>query len=360
VVDPRANGAPELVSVVICAYAMERFERLLAAIDSVLGQAPELGQAPPSGTTARGTPPPQHVDVVVVVDHNPELLEAVARARPGVVAVANAGPRGLSGARNTGIDHARGGLVGFLDDDAVADDGWLAGLRAAFADPAVVVAGGRIDADWETGRPSWFPEEFDWVVGCSYRGQLGGGDGGAGEAGGSAVGAPAARAPAAPVPVRNVIGASMMVRRSAFDAVGGFRTDLGRVGTVPVGGEETELCIRVGARFGRGAVVHVADARVRHHVTAARATVAYVHRRCYAEGLSKAVLARLAGPRDGLSSEARYLTRTLPRAFVRHLLAGLRGDAGGVRRAAVLFSGTWLTAVGWLTGTLSARRLHPS
>lgn len=322
---------PTIVSVVVCAYATDRFALLLAAIDSVLGQAP----------------PGLEVDVVVVVDHNPDLLAAVQRERPQVAAVANAGTRGLSGARNTGIDRARGERIAFLDDDAVAGEGWLERLDASFADPAVQVAGGRIDPDWATGRPAWFPEEFDWVVGCSYRGQTGDD-------------APVGAGAAAPIPVRNVIGASMMVRRAAFEAVGGFRSDLGRVGTVPVGGEETELCIRVGARFGAGSVVYVPDATVRHHVPAARATLAYVHRRCHAEGLSKAVLARLAGPRSGLSSEARYLTRTLPRALGRHLGAGLRGDVGGVRRAGVLLSGTWLTGIGWLTGTVRTRRLHPT
>jgi GT2 family glycosyltransferase len=321
---PRPEGsAADAVSVVICAYALERLPLLLEAIDSVRRQ------------------PGRSVDLVVVVDGNPELLAEVARHRPDVRVVANDGPRGLSGARNTGIAASRGERIAFLDDDARADAGWLAHLDAAFADPAVAVAGGRIEPDWVGARPPWFPEEFDWVLGCSYRGQV------------------AEVASDEVVPVRNVIGASMMARRAVFEAVGGFRTDLGRIGTVPVGGEETELCIRAAARFGAGSVVYVPRSVVHHHVPEARATVGYVHRRCHAEGLSKAVLSRLTGPRDGLSSERRYLVRTLPRAVVRHAWRGLRGDVGGLRRAGVLLSGTWMTAIGWLTGTVTARRLHP-
>ncbi len=311
------------VSVVICAYAMERMPLLLEAIDSVRRQ------------------PGPGAEVVVVIDGNPDLLAEVVRSRPDVRVVANAGQRGLSGARNTGIEASGGERIAFLDDDARADVGWLAHLDAALDDPAVAVAGGRIEPEWATQRPSWFPEEFDWVLGCSYRGQTD------------------AAADGEPVPVRNVIGASMMARRSVFATVGGFRTDLGRIGTVPVGGEETELCIRAAARFGAGSVVYVPRSLVHHHVPTDRATLRYLHRRCHAEGLSKAVLARLAGPRDGLSSEARYLVRTLPRAVARNALQGVRGDRGGALRAGVLLTGTWMTGVGWLSGMVTAARLHP-
>lgn len=51
--------------------------------------------------------------------------------------------RGLDFARNRALREARGTYVAFLDDDTVADAGWLDGLRAALADQpdAVVLTG---------------------------------------------------------------------------------------------------------------------------------------------------------------------------------------------------------------------------
>jgi cellulose synthase/poly-beta-1,6-N-acetylglucosamine synthase-like glycosyltransferase len=51
---------------------------------------------------------------------------------------------GLSRARNTGARAARGELVAFIDDDAVAKPTWLATHAAAFRDPSVAATTGRI------------------------------------------------------------------------------------------------------------------------------------------------------------------------------------------------------------------------
>ena len=160
---------------VICAYADERWDDLLSAIDSVADQR----------VAARET--------IVVIDHNDALLRRLRPARPHVIALPSSGVRGLSGARNTGVGAARGSVVAFLDDDARADRGWLERLLAPYDDPSVVGVGGRVDADWPHGRPRWFPREFDWVVGCSYDGL-----------------------PTRTQPVRNMIGANMSLRGSAF------------------------------------------------------------------------------------------------------------------------------------------------
>jgi hypothetical protein len=196
----------------------------------------------------------------------------------------------------------------------------------------VVAVGGDVRADFEAGRPAFLPPEFDWVVGCSYRGQ------------------PTVRAD-----VRNAIGANMSLRRGVLLQVGAFESSLGRVGVRPLGCEETELCIRAAAMTG-GRVVLQPSARVHHHVPAARTTWAYFRSRCYSEGLSKAAVARLAGTSRGLASERRYVTRTLPAG----VLGGLRDvirtrRTQGALRAAAIVIGLLLTIVGYLVGSAKLR-----
>jgi GT2 family glycosyltransferase len=297
-------------SVVICAFADERWDALVAAVASLHEQ------------TA-----PAH-EVIVVADHNPGLLERARRELDGVTVVANAGERGLSGARNTGVAVATGDVVAFLDDDATAAPDWLACLTAPYADERVLGVGGVIEPDWVDGRPPAFPSEFHWVVGCSYEGM-----------------------PTAPAPVRNLIGANMSVRRDVLERVGGFRSDMGRIGARPLGCEETELCIRAARELPGGVFLYEPRARVAHVVPATRTTWRYFRSRCFAEGLSKARVAALVGAGDGLSSERAYTTRTLPTGVVRGLGDARRGDPAGLARASAIVAGLVMTAAGYLAGT---------
>jgi GT2 family glycosyltransferase len=302
---------PPAVSVVVCTYTDERWDDLVAAVRSVRAQ--DVAD----------------VEIVVAVDHNPALEARVRRELAGVVTARSDGARGLSGARNAGIAAARGRVVVFLDDDCVAAPDWLSRLLAAFAAPDVAGTGGMVVPRWDSARPAWFPEEFDWVVGCSYRGL-----------------------PERAAAVRNPIGASMAFRREALEAAGGFRDGIGRVGRVPLGCEETEVCLRIRARLPGTRILYDPDAVVVHRVPAARARWRYFAARCWAEGLSKAVVTRLAGTRQGLASERRHAVTALPAGVA----AGLRGDdPAGALRAATIVAGLTITTAGYVHGRLARR-----
>ena len=295
---------------VICAYTADRWQLLERAVGSV------ERQDVPS-------------ELTIVIDHNEGLL-ARARARwPAHQVLANRYERGLSGARNTGVDASAGAdAVAFLDDDAQAQPGWLRALTAPFDDPSVGLVAGRVEPEWEAPAPEWFPQEFLWVVGCSY------------------VGLPQTAAE-----VRNPIGASMAVRGTVFDQVGRFVHGIGRVGRVPLGCEETEFAIRAG-RIGYR-VRYEPMSCVRHHVPASRATVSYFLRRCYAEGVSKAVVARSVGSTVALESERTYVSRTLPKGVARSLSERALG------RAAMIVAGCATAGLGYLVGRVSRGRQRP-
>jgi GT2 family glycosyltransferase len=302
------------VSVVICAYTEERWGRLVAAVESA----------------RRQTLPP--LEVLVVVDHNSRLLARVRRELGGTKALANSEAAGLSGARNSGVAAASGDVVAFLDDDAAAHPDWIARLLPHYADSTVLGVGGTIETDWVEGRPPGFPPELDWIVGCTYRG-----------------------VPDSVAPVRNLIGANMSVRRDVLETVGGFRCGIGRTGAVPVGCEETELCIRARRDVG-GEFVFEPAARVSHAVPPDRATWRYFRSRCFSEGVSKAQVASAAGSRDALATERAYTLRTLPAGVLRGLGDAIRGDVSGAVRAAAIIAGLLVTATGYGVGVLRQAR----
>ncbi|MEU0004751.1 glycosyltransferase family 2 protein [Streptomyces sp. NPDC006314] len=308
------------ISVVICVYTEDRWEDILAAVSSVRAQSyPAL-------------------ETLLVVDHNPALKDRLAREykETGAVRVlTNAGPRGLSAGRNTGIAASHGEVIAFLDDDAVAERDWLRRFAEGYADPRVMAVGGRTVPVWASGRrPVWFPEEFDWVVGCTYKGL-----------------------PPGRVRVRNVLGGNASFRRTAFEAAGGFATGIGRDGDRrPLGCEETELCIRL-TRARPDAVLLIDDRAVIHHrVPGPRERFAYFRTRTYAEGLSKALVACSVGAGRGLESERRYTTRVLPAGVARGLRDTLLGRPGGAGRAGAIVAGVLTAAGGYVVGSVRARR----
>jgi len=302
-------------SVIICAYTDERWNGLISAIESVQGQSVQAHE------------------IIVVIDHNPALLDKVRARFPGVIAIENREPRGLSGARNSGIAVAHGEILAFLDDDAVAAVDWLEQLCASYGDPNVIGVGGAIEPLWQSGRPAWFPGEFDWVVGCTYRGT-----------------------PRTVEPIRNLIGANMSFRREVFAEAGGFRSGMGRIGTFPAGCEETELCIRARQCSPGKVMLYNPAARVKHRVSAHRAQTSYFRTRCYAEGLSKALVSRLVGAGDGLASERTYTLRTLPQGVWCGISdAVVRREGAGLGRALAIVAGLAITTIGYIMGLTVGR-----
>ena len=302
------------VSVIICAYTEKRWEQTRAALESALRQ----------------DPPPQ--EVLLVVDHNPALAERARREVSLVTVLESAGPPGLSGARNTGLKTVTQPVTAFLDDDAEGRDGWLEQLVAPYNSPEVVATGGGVHPRWPDRRPQWLPPEFDWVVGCSYRGL-----------------------PEAIGQVRNPIGANMSMRTDLALEAGGFDESVGRVGSNTRGCEETELSIRMTASRAGAIIVYVPAAGVDHHVAPERLKFGYFVRRCWHEGLSKADVVRLVGSAAGLQRERRQTAVVIPTALMRELRGLVTGHAGAAARFGTLIAGLTAAAAGYFSGRASQR-----
>jgi glycosyltransferase involved in cell wall biosynthesis len=250
-------------------------------------------------------PPAGGWEVIVVDDGSEQELE---HALPEDVAVApvrfvRQAPAGLNAARNTGVAEARGDLLAFLDDDTLIDTGWARALVEAFSVPGCDAVGGRVTLGFEIAAPRW----LTWRQ-RRYLAEYEPGDA-------------ACWLPGEPVPV----GANCAVRRSAFEAAGGFVSGLDRIGASLVSNGDTEFFRRLQRAGAR--IRYEPRARVTHCVPADRLTLAFFKRRAHAQGRSDALLA-LASTGDAGSRlrEAARLGRCAP-IFVRSLLEG-RGFTG--------------------------------
>jgi GT2 family glycosyltransferase len=300
------------VTVVICAFASDRWDATCEAMASIEAQT----HAP--------------AETVLVIDHNPDLLTRAAAAFPKATVIPNAGPQGASSARNTGVAASGAELIAFLDDDAVAAPDWLEQMVPHFAKPEVVGVGGSCEPLWFTSRPRWFPREFDWIVGASYIGM-----------------------PLTAQPIRNVWSGNMILRRRIFTAIGGFNEDFGKVGKV-ARPEDTDLCLRAAAAQENGTWMYEPAAVCGHRVPASREKVPFFLRRCLNEGRGKAELAQLNGP-AATSSELRYTRQVLPRGIVRGLGEAARGDLSGAERSLAIAAGLSMAATGFVTSRIAQR-----
>lgn len=303
------------VSAIICTYAEERWDDLAVAVESLQKQI-----IPPR-------------EIIVVVDHNVRLFQRTQAQMLGIVVTENHEERGLSGARNHGIAIATSTFVAFLDDDAVAEPDWLLRLSQHCEDPKVLGAGGAVDPLWLCKRPAWFPEEFYWVVGCSYLGL-----------------------PQVLSEVRNPYGGCACFRREVFEVAGGFRVGIGRAGSRPLGGEETELCIRARQRWPHRVFLYDPQAKIHHRIPPSRSKWHYFRSRCYAEGLSKALITKYVGARASLASERGYTLTVLLLGVVRSLMNSfLHFDKHEFLRACAIVCGLAITTLGFVVGLISGQ-----
>jgi glycosyltransferase involved in cell wall biosynthesis len=358
---PKKSVGKPTASIIICCYTEERLEDIHEAVQSVLAQ------------TLR-----PH-EVIISVDHNKQLYEILKScyvtsqqtqqtqgtlSTPQTKVVLNEGAQGLSETRNAGIRAASGEIIAFIDDDAVAEPDWLENLVKPFrpsqetqtTQGTVVAVGGRAIPLWSTGRrPSWFPEELDWIIGCTYRGlptrvlKSEGIDPNAE----FETSSPDLRPSSLELSiVRNVPGCNMAFRRGVFARAGFFTSETGRVGATAGCGEETELCLRISRALPEALIVYQEHATIHHKVNRHRTTWRHLWRRSYNEGFYKSLIKRLSSDSaaTALSTEDSYL-RYLVFKSIRERLSSFYKEGKLLQVAAVLTTIT-ATGVGYILGRI--------
>lgn len=299
-----------VISVVICAYTMERFKDTCEAVESLREQTL------------------QPHEIIIAVDHNDELHRRLREAlQADVKIVRNEGAPGVSVTRNTGILAAIGEFIACMDDDAQAQPDWLETIVKPLETGTVSVVGGRCELFWKGGeRPAWFAEELDWIVGGTYKGH-----------------------PEMPTQVRNVSSCSMALSRDTLQA-GCFDERIGSVNGERRGGEEAVFCLNIKNSLPEKLIWYEPRAVVLHKVHVRRAAIGYVIARSYQEGASKAMLERLVRYKAPLTVESSYLKYLLTKSIPRRMVTIYR-KASFLQLWAIVIS-VFATIAGYVVGKI--------
>lgn len=214
----------------------------------------------------------------VVVDNNStdDTAEAVARfveEHPAlqIRRVVETEP-GVSHARNRGLQEATTELIASIDDDERINPDFLAAYLHFFdTHPEANIAGGKIIAEYPSGRPAWMSRWTERPIAnpMDYGEQV------------------------RPFPKGALPGGGNMAFRRSVALRYGFDTQLGRVGGKLIGGEENDFFLRLEASG--ETLWYVPQAVMWHIIPAEKLTPDYLDRLSYHIGISQ----RRRALRDG-------------------------------------------------------------
>ncbi len=234
---------------------------------------------------------------IVIVDNlssfeNQRLLQDIQMRFPDRVKYMREDKIGLCSARNCGIENSRGGIVAFLDDDAVVPTYWLKNLIKPFAiDPNVFAVGGKVIAKYTSPPPDWIDQRLGMYISNFDHGE-------------EAIALSYNEYPR---------GANMAFRRQAFDECGLFLDCFDRKGDSLMGYGDIEICYRIDKAGYK--VFYVPDAEVHHLIRGDRLNTEWFKQRFYWQGKS-----------EGLFELLHFGRLHIIKTFCSHLLQIRRGD----------------------------------
>ena len=270
-------------TVIVPTFSLERSSDAIAAVKSLVEQTYK------------------NKEIIVVVDGNKRLYDRLKISLPPtVMLVLNLRP-GSSNARNTGIRHATGDIIAFIDDDVVVEKNWLAMHIRNYDKPAVIAAGGCIKPLWLEGCSGEFPEELLWIIGCTHPSFI--------EKNGK---------------VRNNFGGNFSFKKQVFQKIC-FPTSFQNTKNKVQGAEDTEFCIRALQVFPDSEIRYDSDAVAYHRIYPYRLSMCYMLKRAFAEGSSKAYIAKLF-KQQTLNRERTFLVELVKHLLPKRIRNILRGE----------------------------------
>lgn len=217
---------------------------------------------------------------VLVVDNNSndgtaEMVTRLAPSFPIPLDYLLETKQSSSHTRNAGILASTADLIGFVDDDEEVEPHWFEVVAREFADSEIQFIGGPYLPNWVTPAPDWLPPGYHSAIGAIP---------------------PKPRAPIAPGFSGNLMGGNAVLRRSVFDRVGLYSTQLGRSGKGLLSEEDADMLRRIQAAGIHG--MYVPDLAIRHYIAPERLTRGYHRRWVYWRGASQGVLDRTSPDRS--------------------------------------------------------------
>ena len=258
-------------------------------------------------------------DEVIVVDNasTDDTADVIARLKerfPVPLYRRYDGSEGKAPALNAAARTVRGGVLALTDDDVLVSADWIEIIRRLFSDPSMALVGGRVDPHWQQPAPAWLEVEQNGRYGL--------------------MSSPLALlhyGEAQQLGRRTAIGANMAVRRSVFEALGGFAPHLGKKRGTLLCGEDHDLSQRAIAAGYR--CEYRPELRVRHWVPAERTRLRYFLRWFYWSGITSAVI-ETTGTSDTAAERPASRLHLLRRFLMSTVSAGVQAISGRGRAAA--------------------------
>lgn len=274
-----------LVSVVVCTCSVDDYQNLVEAVDSLLEQTH------------------REMEIVVVVDGSDELYERTVThysSKSNVKIALTKQTSGAFGAANVGVQMARGEIIAFMDDDAIAERRWVENLIDTYHEFDAIAVGGKILPIWRCKKPEYLIEEMYWLVGLTHKGF----------------------AEEKAIEVRNTFGPNMSFKREVFNKIGLFNEELGFARRIHsyMQGAEAEFALRMKQQLGKG-VSYNPKAIVYHKISPSKVRLKMLLKRAFYQGYSKALLRRLSPSTEALAVERSYLKSLL----VKHIPDRIKG-----------------------------------
>ena len=281
-------GQNPLLSLVITSYTTERLGDIYELLESVKNQIYK------------------NMEVIFVTERSQSLFEKVKayaeeKAMPNMTVVFNDGEPGLSVARNMGIQHAKGDIIAFVDDDVVLFPDWAEEMVKAHENESAIGVTGPAFPLWEDESLKWLPEEFYWLVSCT-----------------AWTGWEERRV------IRGAFGANMAFKREAFADGCLFSPNAGFTRghhDSPIS-EDIEFSLRLRKKNGRP-IMFDPGPRVWHRVVTGRLSLGFVVQRAHHIGCTRRIIRRHYADEFGSFDQERQVLKGvfqlllgIPREFI--------------------------------------------